>query len=146
MKLNWGWSIAIFYTFFVVVMVSMVVRASQHKPNLVVENYYEEDLRYQSHYNKVQNQQALLDELSIQYTAEEEELALTFPQDHTSASGIIHFFRPSNKYEDVKIAIRLDESGQMHIPVTKLKRGLWRIKVDWEANGAQYFKEESIVR
>ncbi|MEO1625829.1 MAG: FixH family protein [Bacteroidota bacterium] len=145
MKLNWGWGIAIFYTTFVVLMVSMVIRASQNKPDLVTKNYYEKDIRYQEHYDKLRNQKELDQALSVEYLATEGVVEFQFPTDAGTPSGNIHFFRPSNSFQDVHLPIRIDETNKMRVRSDRLPKGLWRVKVDWKAVGKEYFQEETIL-
>ena len=57
MKINWGTGIAIFYTLFASVLVMVVIKSKQYDHSLVVDNYYEEDLHYQSHFDKLVNSQ-----------------------------------------------------------------------------------------
>ena len=52
-KFNWGWKIAILYGGFVCFMLVMVFIASNQKVELVTTNYYEEELKYQSHIDKM---------------------------------------------------------------------------------------------
>jgi hypothetical protein len=146
MKLNWGTSIAIFYSCFVVAMVFMVFRSTQNKMDLVQENYYAKDLAYESFRQKRQNSDELKETVAIKYSIADKAIQVHFPEGMKTATGEIFLFRPSNKSMDTKIKLKVDESGQMSIPVEqKFKPGLWRVQLDWEANGQQYFKEESIV-
>jgi hypothetical protein len=45
MKFNWGTGIAIFYIIFVVSLVFQVFKSRQYDHSLVVDNYYEEDIK-----------------------------------------------------------------------------------------------------
>ena len=146
MKINWGSGIAIFYSLFVLVMVFMVVKSTQNKTHLVQENYYNKDLNYESFRKKRENAKALKKPVTIKYRAKENTVQLAFPSDMASATGKVTLFRPSNKYLDKSYTIDLDEKSKMDIPLEKhMPGGLWKVQVDWEAQGEKYYTEENLV-
>lgn len=146
MKINWGTGIAIFYVFFVIAMISMVINSSYHKVELVQENYYQKDLQYEAFRLKRQNATAMTVPISIKYEHKENAVRLAFPAAMADATGQVTFFRPSNKSLDQQVMIVLDDEGTMLIPVSEsMKRGLWKMQLDWQSDGKQFFKEESIV-
>lgn len=145
MKLNWGTGIAVFYALFVLVMVIMVVRATRQDQSLVVDNYYEKDLQYQTHYNKLQNNLDLKNDLSIKINHKSGNIEFHFPPELSLFSGEILFYRPNNKRGDLRINISTDSNGLQNIPAGQFAKGLWKVKVDWEAEGAKYYKEEILI-
>lgn len=146
MKLNWGTSIAIFYGAFVLIMVFMVIKSAQNQSHLVQEHYYDKDLNYEEFRQKRENARDAARQVTIRYERKEKRIYFDFPKDIEKASGEIALYRPSNKFLDKSFRIRLDESNQMFIPVTReTPAGLWKIRVDWETGGRKYFQEKSIV-
>jgi nitrogen fixation protein FixH len=146
MKLNWGSGIAIFYTCFVIAMITMVVKSSQNKVHMVQENYYEKDLNYEAFRQKRQNGMTKEGSIDIKYSSANNEIFIAFPQRMSEASGDITLFRPSNHFLDQKIKLNLDQKGQMKIPIEKnMVSGLWKVQVDWDHEGKKFYKEESIV-
>ena len=143
MKLNWGTGIAIFYTIFVVSLVMQVFKSRQYDHSLVVDNYYEEDIKYQSHYDKLKNTQQLDKNLDFQYDSKAGELSIQFPKE--GAEGTILLFRPSSSKYDQLVTISLEEGNIQHIPTNQLAKGLWRVKVNWQAEGLDYYHEDSVV-
>ena len=51
--MNWGTGIAIFYGTFMVIMITFVIKSRSVDHSLVMDNYYEEDINYQSHMDKL---------------------------------------------------------------------------------------------
>ncbi|NNE27701.1 MAG: FixH family protein [Saprospiraceae bacterium] len=146
MKINWGSGIAIFYTAFVIAMLSMVYMSTQNKSHLVQENYYKKDLNYEAFRLKRQNAANLEQKLDIQFKHSDNAIALNFPPDMLEAQGKVSLFRPSDKYQDVSYELNIDSNGAFVIPVEKgLKNGLWTVKVDWASGDKEYYQEESIV-
>ena len=145
MKFNWGTGIAIFYSCFVIVMVSMVILSAQNKVHLVQDNYYDKDLNYESFRQKRQNASQLADQITIQFLQSQRLIQVEFPKQMKKATGTLILFRPSNKFLDKKYNLQLNEKMQMNIPLDNtIRPGLWHVQIDWENEGVNYFKEETI--
>lgn len=145
MKFNWGTGIAIFYSVFVVVMVGMVIYSRGVDHSLVMDNYYEEDLKYQSHIDAVKNTRTLGQDLVIRFSKEEKSVQLDFPEEFSELKGSIWFYRADNKSLDFKINIQPGEGRHITVPTPDLVPGRWTIKVNWEGDGRPFYKEESVV-
>ena len=144
MKWNWGTGIALFYTLFAGTLIFQVIKSTQYDNSLVSEKYYADDLAYQQHYDKLVNNMQLSEELKIHNKIQLEQIALQFPKELEKVNGEIHFFCPSNSSLDFKIPIQTEETKTQNISTKGLKRGLWRVKVDYASKGINYFKEEVI--
>jgi hypothetical protein len=145
MKINWGTGIAIFFSIFVCSLVYFVYCTTKYDNSLVSDQYYADDLNYQQHYNKLVNAQLLEKDLEIRKTAQQQSVELRFPDEVAEEiGGEIYFFCPSHKGSDFRIAISTDDQNIQQIPTEGLRPGLWRVKVDWEAAGKNYYKETTI--
>ena len=146
MKFNWGTGIALFYIIFATVLVAAVIKSTHYDHSLVVEDYYQKDLDYQEHYEKLANSQALVQDVQIQLTGEQrDEIQLSFPKHMQGIGGQLHFMRPSNKSQDFTLEIELDESNELKLPAQKMLPGLWKVQVDWTAGEKSYYKEQVLV-
>ena len=145
MKLNWGSGIAIIYSAFVVLMIGMVVYSKGLDHSLVVDNYYEEDLGYQKHIDRVKNTSSLTEDLVIEENEQEKLVLFRFPKEFQQLSGDIWFYRADDKTKDFKLKIEVNENRSVEVPVQGLAPGLWKVKVDWEGDGESFYKEETIV-
>lgn len=145
MKFNWGHGIALFYLLFAGVMIFFVVKSTTHDHSLVVENYYEEDLKYQQHYEKLANSQNLEQDVTISHDPATDYISFRFPKEKGTVAGTILFYRPSDETKDFKIEIQLDQNFEQTLPVSQLSPGLWKLQVDWEAGGVPFYKEETVV-
>ena len=142
--MNWGTKIAIVYSIFAVTMISATVYCSHQDIHLVTEDYYAQELIYESHIQKVKNAQSLDTPMQINFRPENKELRLKFPQEHANRlTGSANFYRPSNARLDRTFALNTRGEEQIFSTVD-LKSGLWRVKVEWEVNGERYFQEKSI--
>ena len=146
MKFNWGTGIALFYIIFATSMVALVIKSTQYDHSLVVEDYYQKDLDYQQHYDKLANSKALSKDVQIQLVAApNKEVQVSFPKEMEGIGGQLHFMRPSHKGSDFSVKIELDEGNELSLPAAKLLPGLWKVQVDWQVGEKSYFKEKVLV-
>jgi nitrogen fixation protein FixH len=59
--------------------------------------------------------------------------------------GTVHFFRPSAAQLDFDQPLVLNTDRQQHIRTIGLKKGLWRVKLNWEAGNQQYYMQKDIT-
>lgn len=146
MKLNWGTAIVIAFIGFMGFILFFVIRMStddQYNHELVVDDYYQQELNYQDEINKVTNAQALSEDLQFKSTAEG--LQISFPKDinEDNLSGKVFLHRPSNKHLDFEMPISLSNHNLL-IPDNRLLDGRWNIKVEWEVDGTSYVHKTAI--
>jgi len=122
----------------------MVVQSTKYDRSLVVDNYYQEDLAYQSHLDKINNANALKTDLKFFQNKDEQYIRIAFPESFESIQGDILFYRASDKEQDVEMRIRLDENNDFIIPIQSFSRGNWKMKIDWEGDATAFYKEINI--
>lgn len=144
MKISWGWKITLSYILFFIIIMSFVFFSFTQDVNLVTENYYEKELEYQNHIDKVNRTNSLPEKLEISYNKDliKAEFPNMFIDEEIKGNFVL--YRPSNGKEDITIPIELTENKQF-IGTEKLSTGLWRLKVDWNAKGISYFNEKLIM-
>ena len=143
MKFNWGTGIALFYTIFVLALVYQVYRSTQYDHSLVIDNYYEEDLKYQEHYDKLRNSQA--NALKVNYEAANKQLVLEFDEEMKLVQGEVLFFRPNDSSKDFVVKVDPNRQNRQVVATDKLLPGLWKVKIDWNGNGRPYYIEKVVV-
>lgn len=145
MKLNWGTGIAVFYGIFALSLVAIVIKSTTIDHSLVSEQYYADDLNYQTQYNKLSNSLSLVQDLQVALNNAQGKVEFRFPEQVGKPAGEILFFCPSDSKSDFRVAIQPGEDNRQTVPVAGLKPGLWRVKVDWQADGKAFFKEVVIT-
>jgi nitrogen fixation protein FixH len=142
--MNWGIKIAIFYGGFVAIVLASVFFAMTQRVELVSDNYYEKELKYQEQIDKSQRTKSLKEKTEIQLL--DKQIKIKFPNlpDKNNQKNSILLYRPSNVSKDLKIAISVDSQGIQIIPTEKLEKGFWKIKLSWVSNEAEYY-DESIL-
>lgn len=144
-KLNWGGWIVVSFIVFIAGTGVMVYIAMQSSVDLVTEDYYEKELRYQDHIEVVKNTNALAQQVSLQYV--HAGLRVIFPKlaDANSYSGSVRFFRPSDQRGDFMTEIKLDSSLSQEVPLARFTAGLWRAKIDWQVGAQRYYSELPVI-
>ena len=147
MKINWGTGIVIAFVAFISFIMYFIITMmtdSTYDHDLVVEDYYKQELQFQNEINKETNAKSLAENISWKKT--EEGLTITFPEDllTNSISGIVFLYRPSNKQFDFEIPISLSNHNLL-IPDKRLLGGRWNIIVDWQYNGKNYLYKKEII-
>ncbi len=148
MKFNWGHGITIFLVIFVVTTVSVVVLIitdDTYNHELVSENYYEDELKFQEEIDKVNDASKLTS--NVKYRVSKEGVLITFPSDfdYAKVSGNIEMKRPSKKILDFVMPVELDENYQILIPAQKAIQGKWKMVIDWKV-GEQEFMYKANIR
>ncbi len=147
MKINWGTGIVIaligFMSFIMYFIITMSVN-DKYDFDLVTEDYYGQELKFQTDIDKEANSKTL--KTNLTWTKNEEGIVLNFPEeiDIKKIEGKVFLYRPSNKQFDFEIPISLSNHNLL-IPDKSLLGGRWNIKVDWKYNKNEYLYKTDIT-
>lgn len=141
MRISWGFKITLLYVGFVILIVSMVAMAMRQKVDLVSSDYYEQELNYQDKINKADHANALKETLS--WEVKTGKLILKFPAQFKGKkiNGSIYFFRPSDASMDNTVSIPTDTSCIQNIATDHLKKGVYKMQINWNVNKEEYYNE-----
>lgn len=144
MKFNWGWGLAIALVLFAIFIGQFLVRAMGDRADLVADDYYNQEINYQERINNAARAKALG---VISFVPMDDEIGIVFPDgfDGLNATGTVHLYKPDNSDFDKRFPLAIDSSNVHVLAAKDLLRGLWRIKIEAEADGKSYYWEESIV-
>ncbi|HSI90633.1 MAG TPA: FixH family protein [Adhaeribacter sp.] len=143
----WPRAIIAGFILFAAYIGNFVRMAMSSDVDLVSKDYYQKEIAYQQHINTVTHTRD--NKAGIQITLAEAagQLVVAFPEfyEGQQVNGTIKFFRPSDVKLDFELPIALNEARQQFIPVEQLKSGRWKVQVSTEANGENYFTEQTIT-
>ena len=147
MKLNWGFGIVLAFIGFIGFILYFVIIANTDQKaehNLVTDEYYQEELKYQEEINALENAKNLNVRFNFEQTTEG--LRITIPETvrQQKTEGTVSLYRPSNKQLDFDLAISLSNSHLL-IPDNRLLGGRWDIKIRWKHLDRDYLVKESIT-
>ncbi len=143
--MNWGRWIALSFVAFAAGTIAMVFISMNTRVDLVTEDYYDQELKYQQHIRLVNNTRSLGKDISL--TQENGMVKLNYPSvgGHKDYSGTIRFFRPSDKRGDFSAEVVADSSYAQYIPVSSVERGYWRAKIFWNVGVEHYYSEFPVI-
>lgn len=141
MKFNWGHGIFLFYSLFALSLIIVVIKSTEFDNSLVAEDYYAKDITYQRMIDRKANSRAL--ENPVELRRMEGGFNLIFPQADLAGpvSGTAHFYRPSSSDFDKMVQLKTSEAGSMYLASDDLAAGFYRLKVEWNAGGKEFFDE-----
>lgn len=144
MKLNWGHKIAIVYTLFVGFMMFMLFLSMQEDHELVTQDYYEQELKYQKKIEASKNLQAA--SFNIEITPKNGEVYIHFNGFESTEKpvGKVILYKPDNASLDQSIGLELNETGSMVI-LPKGKSGRYNVSLDFEIDGVPFYSEKEIL-
>jgi hypothetical protein len=148
MKTNrnlWPLGICVVFALFFIGMATVVVIAATHRDHLVSDNYYEQELKFQSQIDSAARTRQ--SGAAIHYDAAAGCVVIALPpaQLARKISGIIELYRPSEAKLDREFLLSPDAAGIQTLNVSKLAVGLWLARVQWNASGEDYFLEQKIT-
>ena len=141
-KFNWGWGIAIVYTGFVCFMLFMVWMSTQLKTELVTNDYYGKELKFQEQLDKMRRSNVLTDTVSWM-VVNKKEVRLQFPHEVNGkeVKAQILFYRPDNSLHDFNVTCQPDSTGICVVNSDKFLHGAYKMEVDWSAGKETYYTE-----
>jgi hypothetical protein len=144
MKWNWGTGIFIVIVVFVAACLSFIVYSQRQKWNLVEADYYPKELLHEEKLVKMRNANALSQPLQVRI--EIPNLVFRFPADlhGKQLSGNIDIYRPSDENLDVVLPVATDTSLNQLVPMSRLSKGRYVVKVEWTDGLKTYYKEQDI--
>ena len=142
MKINWGIKIIIAFIIFAGGMGTMVGISMSKNIDLVAENYYEKELKYQDRIDMINRTNLLTEKPVIENIGNA--IRVKFPFMKENIAGKINFYRAMDKKKDFTVDINQNAEGIQNIPVENLDKGNWKVEVVWKANDKEYFVQSDV--
>jgi hypothetical protein len=145
-KFSWGKAIIMIYVVFVLGIAFLVYTSVTKTIDLVTPNYYEKEIKYQQQIDKINNAGRLENKLITRLSGGN--YVIVFPDDsmqENPLSGEITFYRPSDAKKDFKLPLTPGIDMKQVVNTEMLEKGLWKVSIDWNKDGIDYYSEEKIV-
>ena len=145
LKVSWGTGIVIAFIVFMTISLSTMFYFMSQDVHLVTDNYYEKELKYQQEIDNQQRTLELDEHVEINFSGTI--ISILIPERYADKkiSGEIYFYRPSDPKQDFKIPLLLNNEGLQIIPVERIPKGFWRLKISWTMDGKGYYNERAIT-
>lgn len=137
--MSWGNGLTIAFTGFVLLIGTLVYKATHTRFDLVSEKYYEDEIRYQEQINDAHNAAT---HPAISVLQDEQYVTLQLP-DTAAISGQAWFYYPTDARQDQHISL-VTVQGLQRIHKTQLPKGRCLLKLHWVARGVRYYTEQEM--
>ncbi|MBI1341998.1 MAG: hypothetical protein GC171_03580 [Terrimonas sp.] len=144
MRISWGYKIAAVYILFVAGILFLAYKASHQHFDLVTENYYAAELKYQDVIDHQNNVSALSAPLEIRNSSNQ--VVISFPKDFAGQpiTGEAYLYCPSDEKKDLRKKFEIhDLRYQLLLPGRF--SGQYQLKLSWNSGGKEYYQEEKIM-
>lgn len=143
--MNWGKKIVIIYVSFVGIILFMVVMAMNQKIDLVAENYYDQELKYQDKIDGNKNFNQIKDTIAISII-KNNEIQIHYPESLKSniSKGTVQFVKQSDNRKDFISPIIISDNNQQTIN-HYFQKGIYKVSFDWKMNNKPFYFEQNLV-
>jgi nitrogen fixation protein FixH len=141
------WPLGLFVTFglFFAGMATVVGIASTHREDLVNQNYYDQELKYQDQIDAAGRAQAAGATVEYLPAAGQVRLILPVAQLARQFSGTVTLYRANNPALDRELPLAPRADGTQSIDAAQLVPGPWQLRAAWTASGQGYFLDKKFV-
>lgn len=142
----WPIGIVAYFALALIFLISFIVWASRQREDLVSENYYDKEVRYQQQLDQMNRAQPLQSQIAVAYDAVLQNIVITLPAGQAlKAVGQIRLYRPSDARLDRDLPLAVDAAGLQRLDAKDLSQGLWKVRVRWNVGGEDFFVDRSVV-
>ncbi len=144
MKINWGYKILIGYAAFVIGMLFLAYQSTQQKFDLVVKDYYGEELKYQNVIDASDRATALTG--SVVTSIKDGKLFVLLPEAFkgVETKGDAQLYFPADEQRDIKKHF-VSNNGSFEMELLTKMNGHYSLKLSVEKLGVKYYFEKKIL-
>lgn len=140
----WPHAIAIYFIVFAAFIATFITWAVRQNMDLVRKDYYSEEILFQKQLDTMNRTRTFAKEVAIRYDDAMHAITIQLPAEHVATSGSVHLYRPSDAKLDCEIKLT-PSNGTQRIDTAKLQAGLWKVRVQWTANGEEFYFDQAVV-
>jgi len=131
----WPYAIIAWFVLFALALAVWVTVALRQNMDLVRSDYYEEEMRFQQHLDRLNRSAGLQSRVTLGYDPGPRLVTLRLPATAVASptTGRIQFYRPSNAALDFELPLAVDAAGVQQLDVSSVRGGQWRVRVTWSA-------------
>ena len=121
----------------------LAYKASRQNFDLVTENYYDAELKYQDVIDQKTNVAQLSEPVQVSHTVSSVSIRLPKEFLGKNVQGEIYLYRPSDATRDIRSSFATSE-GFYQLDLGKDLSGSYELKLSWEAGGRRFFQEKRL--
>ena len=144
---SWGHGVVIALAAFMIFILSMMFLFPNGQKNseMVTDNYYEEELKYQDVIDAKKRADQL--EEKPQYSQNANGITISFPKDYNNSNTTVKFVlnRTDDQNLDVKKSVQLNQAHSFIIPAQVLKPGNYTLRLMWTKDKTDYRMDFDVI-
>lgn len=142
---NWGLGVALVYGLFASATVGVGWFAMTERVDLVSDDYYAQSLVHDGRLAAIERVARLGEAFDVDHASERGRLVVRWPVEMAgAAAGTIRLYRPADARADRVSAVGPSADGRQRISLDGLAAGRWIVKVQWTADGQDYYAERAV--
>jgi FixH len=142
--MSWGYKLMITFIVFATMMGYMVYRCFGTNFELVENEYYKSELKYQAVIDGTRHADSLSSSPEIKQLGSNLVLQLPDEMKNSSISGSVLFYCAYDSKKDKKILLSIDKNGTQLLNHL-VTPGIYIVKIDWLKEGKNYYAEKNIT-
>ncbi len=144
---SWPISIFVVYVAFVGMFIAVYIVGSRQNNDLVAENYYEQELKYQDRIDQMKNVHSLATMPAARFDISRQVVVISLPAEVLTddLKGMIYFTRDDNSALDFKQILDLDADAKQSISMQGRLAGKWSCALTWTSASKKYYWRTVIV-
>ncbi|MEO6229104.1 MAG: FixH family protein [Ferruginibacter sp.] len=142
--MSWGYKILFVYLAFVAGIVFLVIKASGENQDLVITDYYEQELKYQDKIDETTRANAL--SAPVDYTINPDQLTINLPPEMkgVAVKATVLLYCIADKTKDVQNNFTT-QNGVINLLIPPANKGLHELKITWLANSVSYYYQHKLL-
>jgi len=144
LKMNWGKKLITVFVIFAAGVVSLVAISISKNTDLVSENYYEQEIKFQNQIDLLKGSEVLNENIVIEKGNNEIVIRSLNPGLTGNLKGEILFYRTSDANKDFIIDLEFGSDATQRIYSQSLDRGLWKLKMNLNEGEKKYYIEKYV--
>ena len=142
--MSWGNKLLLVFVAFTALISTLVYKAVNTKFDLVSDDYYNDELKYQQTIDGINNANKL-SVVAITENATSVVIQLPNEMKGLKVEGEAWFYCKTNAALDKRIALDLNENAQQVVEKTAMAKAIYTLKLSWKAGGKQYYSEQEVI-
>ena len=144
MKLNWGHKILVVYLIFVGGILFLAIKSSQQKFDLVHQDYYGAELKYQEVINATRHASELGADLGVLVRGSYLHITLPPTFQKSETQGEAHLYCIADEKGDMTKQIK-SNNGELVLELLTRMKGNYTLKLTIQNKGVDYYFEKKIM-
>ncbi len=140
--MNWGKSIVLVFIAFAGFIGTMVYLMTRERIDLVRDDYYQDEIAYQQHIDRVNRTSTNKALFAMTYQSDQQQVSFVLPDSLQKAT--ITFYRPADRLADFNVEVASPNPVRKTVSTAKMAKGYWRVQLAWSDGRRDYYKENDL--